>query len=141
MIRLIYDNVLAEADLAQAVDGGIGEGDEILTALIVSLFTDRLADEGEVREGLDRAGWWGDAFDDDGDRIGSKLWILQTERDLPGAPARAERWAIEAIQWMVEDGIARSVRTSAVRVESGHLALAVSVLPTVGAERRYDFEV
>jgi phage gp46-like protein len=53
MIRLDYDNALAEADLGAAADGGIAEGDELLTAVLISLYTDAYADDGELRWMID----------------------------------------------------------------------------------------
>jgi phage gp46-like protein len=143
MIRLDYDNALAEADLGAAADGGIAEGDELLTAVLISLYTDAYADDGEITEGVDRGGWWGDAYAAvDGDRIGSKWWIrLARGRDLPELGAQLRDDGREALRWMIDDGIATSVDVDVTRQASGRYAVFVSVVPTSGAKRTFDIEV
>lgn len=147
MIRLIYDFDLAEADLGAAEDGGVEEGHELETAVLVSLFTDRRVDESELPPGVsgsqvDRAGWWGDAYaEEEGDEIGSRLWLLEHGIDLPDAPVRARSYTLEALEWMVTDGVARSVEATATRVRPGHIEIRPTITLTDGTVLRYGFEV
>lgn len=142
MIALIWDNSRGEADIAQAPDGGVAEGDELATSVLISLFTDRLVDANEVPDGVDRAGWWGDAYPldgEEGDAIGSRLWLLDGGRASADAPARARAYAIEALRWMLDDGIARSVDAQATLSDGGRLDLEVSITLTDGTVRTYSF--
>lgn len=145
MMRLVYDPELAEADLAQAEDGGVAEGHDLETAALISLFTDRRVAADEVPEDRDRAGWWADAIPDNGeaeDPIGSRLWLLTEHGRLTAdAPARARAYAIEALEWMVEDGIARAVDATAVANGRGRLDLTITITLTDGARKTYSFEV
>lgn len=79
------------------------------TAVIVSLFTDRRAEpDDELPDGSsDRRGWWADAYPDiEGDRIGSRLWLLAREKDMQSVVNRAREYTEEALAWLVDQGIA-----------------------------------
>lgn len=146
MIRLIYDAELGEADLGAADDGGIEEGHELETAVLISLFTDRRVTLEELPsdrdDGMDRGGWWGDAYaEEEGDEIGSRLWLLEHGIDTPDAPVRAAAYAREALAWMVEDGLARSVDATATRNGAGRIDLVPVITLTDGTVQRYPFEV
>lgn len=99
-----FDLALAGADLA--TDAGLQ------TAVVVSLFTDRRAEAADVLPGGgdDRRGWWGDAFAEvPGDRIGSRLWLLGREKSLPKVARTVEEYTRQALQWLIDDGIAKSI--------------------------------
>lgn len=141
MIRLDFHNEIGEGDLGQADDGGIAEGDELVTAVLISLFTDRRVDASEVPAGVDSAGWWGDAFpdDEDEDPIGSRLWLLEAHgRTSTDLLVRARAYAIECLEWMVTDGIATAVDASATpRTDGGVDIFPVITLPD-GTRQTYE---
>jgi phage gp46-like protein len=96
-----------------SVDGGLE------TAVMLSLFADRRAEDGDVLPdgGSDRRGWWADEFSTvDGDRIGSRLWLLARSKDMSEVLALAPEYAREALAWMVEDKLAEAVEVTAERV-------------------------
>lgn len=108
----------------------MAEDDGLNTAVIVSLFTDRRANPDDaLPDGTDdRRGWWGDAFPDvDGDRIGSRLWLLSREKQLPSVLQRAQQYAEEALAWLVEDGIASAVNVVAETVKPDTLGLGIEI--------------
>lgn len=112
------------------------------TAVLISLFSDRLAEPGDrLAEGdTDRRGWWGDRVAPlAGDRLGSRLWLLAREKSLPGVARRAEQYASEALQWLIEDGIARSVEVNAEIGQPHILALAVRITRPDGSVLDYRF--
>lgn len=81
--------------------------DSLLTAVIISLFTDRQAEPGDELPagGNDRKGWWADATLPGGnDKIGSRLWLLKRESQLPEVLVRIKEYAEEALAWLVTDG-------------------------------------
>ena len=114
-IRTAYDAGTLALDFA--LDGADLATDEGLeTAAAISLFTDRRAGRDDALPGGDddRRGWWGDAFAGvEGDLIGSKLWLLGREKNLPEALNRARDYGAESLAWMVEDGIAERVEVIA----------------------------
>lgn len=95
------------ADIALAC-GDVLTGNDLSTAVLISLFTDRRANEDDkLPSGDDPRGWWADAMD--GQRIGSRLWLLENASNLPETLALAKEYALEALQWLVSDGIAKSI--------------------------------
>lgn len=140
-IRTIWTNLGGDWRLAgPSLDDDAG----LETAVVISLFTDRLADAGEADvAGTARRGWWGDAYADDaGDRIGSRLWLLAREKRTPAVLGRAELYAREALQWLVADGIARSVSVTAEAVgQAGEtLGLAISITRSEKPVVQFRFE-
>ncbi len=109
-------------------DLALDEGLE--SAIAISLFTDRRADDGDVLPGAaaDRRGWWGDAAPAvEGDRIGSRLWLLAREKQTEPTLRRAEQYAAEALQWLQDDRVAERVDVVASVPRQGLLGLLVTV--------------
>ena len=100
-------------------DQDLAGDDGLETAIILSLFTDRRALEDDpLPDGSDdRRGWWADAYVGQ-DHIGSRLWLLEREKDTREVVNRARDYAEEALQWLVEDGIALGIEVMAGWVES-----------------------
>jgi phage gp46-like protein len=99
--------------LSQQVSGGYLEtGDDLETALLLSLFTDReAAPDDIIPDGsADRRGWWGDDYsDDDTGPTGSRLWLLSRRKSPTNQTLTdAYDYAAEAIQWLIDTGIVGS---------------------------------
>jgi phage gp46-like protein len=126
--------------------------DGLQTAVALSLFTDRQAPKDDVIPGGgERRGWWASSyFADNGGRAsaaaaqwGSRLWLLQ------GAPAniatarRAELYAREALQWLIDAGIVASVAVRTQWVSRNELALFITLVQRdaagVAATQAFDF--
>ena len=126
------------------VSGAALADDEGLeTAIVLSLFTDRRANADDELPGAlnQRRGWWGDSFADvPGDRIGSRLWLLAREKQVPVVLQRAKEYAQEALQWLIEDGIARQVTVQAEVVRTGVLGLAIEIVRPRVPVARFRFE-
>ncbi|QQQ19664.1 phage GP46 family protein [Brevundimonas vitis] len=140
-LALIWDAVLGTADLG--IEAGALVTDEGLrTAVMVSLFTDRRARADDVlpdQDG-DRRGWWGDvAAPVANDRIGSRLWLLERSKRLDSVLSQARDYCDEALAWMIEDGVARTV-TVTVEVDAQGQTLAIGVVITRpdGSQSRFD---
>ena len=74
----------------------------------------------------DRQGWWGDTFAVvDGDRIGSRLWLLQRQKVLPATLKRAEAYAREALKWLTDDAVVSRIEVTAERGGVDQLTLSV----------------
>lgn len=127
-------------DMAQ---NGVGPeiDDGLETAIIISLFTDRKAnDDDELPSGDDRRGWWGDSFAEiEGDLIGSRLWLLKREKQLSSVVAKAKIYAEEALKWMIEDGIAEKVTVTAEIVKRGILGLLIEITKPGISPFKYKF--
>lgn len=129
------DLVFEADDLA--LDGGLE------TAVLLSLFTDRRAEEGDpLPTGeQDRRGWYGDALPVvDGDRIGSRLWLISREKQTPSVLSRIEAYAREALAWLVEDQVASKVAVKAEFPRAGVWGLTVEIYrPGVADPVRFRF--
>lgn len=59
------------------------EADELAAAVLISLFSWRKSNPDDGVRAPNRQGWWGDTFAHTaGDRIGSRLWLLQRQKIL-----------------------------------------------------------
>ncbi|MFW5901896.1 MAG: phage GP46 family protein [Thermodesulfobacteriota bacterium] len=129
----IFDLIIKGGDLA--TDEGLE------TAVILSLFTDRRAEEDDDLPGgsSDRRGWWADAYFDR--PHGSRLWLLGREKEQDSVLRRAKTYADEALQWLVDDGVAKEVVVDAEHVRRGVLGIDVSIRRGSGAdlERQYEY--
>lgn len=138
-IRTVFDKF----DADWLVDGpSLAQDDGLETAVVISLFTDRRAnDDDALPVAGDRRGWWGDTFAEvDGDRIGSRLWLLSREKQVSEVLVRAKQYAEESLQWLIEDGIARSVTVTPEIVTTGWLGLQIEIVRSARPVARYRFE-
>ena len=137
---LHWDNDVYAGDVGLAGADLVRE-DGLRTAVLVSLFTDRRAEPGDVPEGEDPRGWWGDAIGEGGDRIGSRLWLLRRSKQTPDVPVLAEGYVREALEWMAEDGVADQTDVSAQWVRQGLLGLDLTISRGGATRFREAFEI
>jgi phage gp46-like protein len=128
-------------DLA-VVNNDLLADDGLETAVILSLFTDRRAGDDDVMPfgQTDRRGWFGDAVPVvQGDRIGSRLWMLNREKQTAEVLAKAKEYAVEALAWLVEDKVASAVEVETIYVSQGVLGIAVVIYKPQIDPVRFDF--
>lgn len=114
------------------------------TAVLISLFSDRRArsDDTLPVDGDDRRGWWADAWPEvEGDLLGSRLWLLAREKDVPETLRRAREYAQEALAWLVEDGVCARIEVAASVPRRGVLGLAVTLYRRDGRTENYQYDV
>ncbi|WP_165676523.1 phage GP46 family protein [Metapseudomonas otitidis] len=139
-IALVWSGT--EADLA--IEGGdlvLEEG--LQTAAVISLFSDRRARLDDVlpADDGDRRGWVGDAWPRvEGDQIGSRLWLLNREKDIPETLRRAREYARESLAWLIEDGIGASLDVQASVPMRGVLRLELTVNRRDGSTLNHQFD-
>ncbi len=147
-IKIIWDTEFQEGDFVfNTADQDLEADNTLETAVIISLFSDRRAkidDPLPDPNNLDRRGWWGDlvSFPVPGDQIGSRLWLLNREKTLEDVLARAKQYAQEALQWLVEDGVAVKIVIETERQgEEGNdrLAIRVEIYRTDGNKEAFNF--
>lgn len=115
MLRMSWDNSAQRADLVMT-DGGLATDEGLGTAVLLSLFSDAAAQQGDEVPASDRRGWWGDRFSTAAEDVwGSRLWTL--DRAVPSQEAlrRTEDFARESLAWLVEDGVAERIEAIAAR--------------------------
>jgi len=135
--------------------------DTLETALILSLFTNRRADPSDIVPaddpanpgGADRGGWWGDWYSpamlaraaNDGrpprDRMGSRLWLVGAVAGGDAAVIAFAKGAVEeAVQWVIDTGIATAMNVTVWLPGAGVLAIAIEAVRAAGTEiHRFDY--
>ena len=103
------------------------EADELAAAVLISLFSWRKSNPDDGGRAPNRHGWWGDTgAHTAGDRSGSRLWLLQRQKILSTTLRRAEFYAKEALQWLIDDAVVASIEVSAERSGADQIALLVT---------------
>lgn len=112
----------------------LASGDDLATALLISLFTDRTAEDSDrlPDASTDRRGWWGDIDQDV--PIGSRLWLLARSKLTPAVAVAAKGYATEALAWMLTDEIAVDVQLATVIVRPATLRLTATVIRSNGTK-------
>ncbi len=126
------------------MDGALlAEDSGLKTAVVLSLFTDRLAEnDDELPDGTtNRRGVWTDTFATvDGDLQGSRLWLLSRSKQQQAVVNKAMEYAEEALKWLIDDGIAKEVNVEAAAIASGVLALGIEIVKPGGETVGFKFE-
>lgn len=130
-LAILYDGRALTFGLT-TLGADLATEDGLRAAVLVSLFTDRRAEADDPLPGApgsaDRRGWWADAWPEvDGDRIGSRLWLLAREKQTADVLQRAQVYSEEALAWLIEDGVALAVSVTAEWVATGVLGLHVAL--------------
>lgn len=113
--------------------GGDLVDDDLQHLITLSLFTwRRAADDDVVPEGMGRQGWFADPD------FGSRLWLLARAKLTTETLARAKAYVLEALGWMVTDGILAKVDATAARAAKG-MELSVELTRPGEPERRARF--
>lgn len=106
------------------LDGpSLASGHDLETAILISLFSDRLALPSDETPDGDRRGWWGDSPQYP---IGSRLWLLDRVKGPRDVPQRAHDYAAEALQWLIDDGVVARFDIAAQWVTPSRLDLIVT---------------
>jgi phage gp46-like protein len=117
-VALRWIEVTGAADLSKVLDAAgyvvdLETDHGLVTALLLSLFLDRRAEDDDVPPSGnpdDRRGWWGDQFlEVKGDRYGSRLWLLSRAKLTNETALLAEEYSREALAWMIEDKVVASI--------------------------------
>lgn len=116
-------------------------GDDLATAVLISFFSDRLANDDDlIPDGTtNRRGWWGDAGQDY--LIGSRLWLLERGKLTNTTAQDAETYALEALQWLIDDGVIvkADVAARVLATVPGKLVMAVILYKTDGTRKALNF--
>lgn len=108
------DAVLYESDdydFRLDAQGDIETADQLDTALLMSLFCERRAAPSEMTHPELRRGWIGNEATP-GFEIGSKLWLYEQARITRTTLNGIQAEALDAMAWLVEDGIATKVEAA-----------------------------
>ncbi|UEP42765.1 phage GP46 family protein [Burkholderia sp. B21-005] len=119
--------------VSDTVSGGdLATGLDLETAVLVSLFTDRMANRDDpIPDGTDDPrGWWGDIGEDK--PIGSRLWLLDRSKQTQEVLNNARDYIFEALQWLVDDGVVASIDVQTQWVRDTFLGAQVTLYQPTG---------
>ena len=129
MLAVSFDTDTGFGDLVYASGHLVDSGSDLETAALLSLLCDAPAQDGDaLPAGTPRRGFWADIFDATGERIGSRLWLLEGAEATEQTAQRAKAYAAEALQWMIRD---RHVLSIAYATQVGDEAVELSVVLTL----------
>lgn len=119
--------------------GELQTGDDLFTAVCISLFTDRQADADDViPDGSDDPrGWWGDLGADR--PIGCKLWLRMRSKALPLTLALIQNDIEEALAWITDDSVASTVTVACDWIASNRLGATITITRNDGDARAIQF--
>ncbi len=131
-LKLTWDLESGSADfeISDVDSNDLAIDDGLETAIILSLFCDRRAEDGDVLpEGeTDRRGWWADVFPVvAGDKFGSRLWLIARSKETPDVLARGEEYAREALQWLIDDKVSDQIDLEVTRPRRGQWSIAGTI--------------
>lgn len=113
--------------------------DPLTRAVVISLFTWRRAQPDDNTEKF--YGWWGDTWPTvQNDRIGSRLWLLTREKLTNNTAIRARTYITQALQWMIDDGVAARIETDVSRNSLNTLSAAVTIFQADGNRHNITFD-
>ncbi len=119
-VSFIRRNELPYCDLS-IKDGDIEFGDELESALLVSILTDARC----TSEELERAslvvsyapnnvttlrGWWGDTYSDT--PLGSKIWLNARQKSTDQVLADQQSFIEESLSFLIQDGIVNTIQVN-----------------------------
>jgi phage gp46-like protein len=131
-LALLWSDAVGSADVELIdFDADLATDRGLMTAVVLSLFTDRRAEADDVPpsgDARDRRGWWADQFARiGGDFIGSRLWLLDRSTLKNETALRAAEYVRESLKWMVDDRIVEATDVVCTLAQTGILiALSLS---------------
>jgi phage gp46-like protein len=138
-ITILWDNTQGLGDWGLA-EGDVLTGQDLETACLTSLFSDRLAtpDFAPTDGTTDRRGWWADTYIDA--PLGSNLWQLDRAKSTRATLGLARNYALGCLKWLIDDGIAARVDVNTAWLKAPTmLGIAVAITRPNGSQTRFMF--
>lgn len=124
-------------DIQISQDGDILTNDAFDASIIVSLLSDRRANESEVAVSHFRRGWIGNERTP-GIEMGSKLWLYEQSRLNRTSLNGVNDAAVQALQWFVTDGFADKIESVVPVATSSGIRLDITIRrPNSIVEKRF----
>ena len=143
-IALTFNTLTLTSDI-NLIRGDLESEKDLATAVILSLFSDRRARSDDPLEPNEsKRGWWGDTYAEiNNDQFGSRLWLLRREKVLEKVLTRAQQYAQESLQWLIDDRVAEKINVTTEVVgkrSDGVLGIRVEVKKPNRTAQSYKFD-
>lgn len=122
-------------------NGDLKADNSLETAVLISLFSDRFVEKEDLPEGANsQRGWWADLISTpSNDLIGSNLWTNDRAKITADTEARIEDGVKEALQWLIDDGIAQSVAVEATQIDNETVDFVATITKPSGDNIPFKF--
>lgn len=127
-IALKWDGTKADLDFG---DLDINSDESLKTTILLCLFTDK-------RVGEER-GCWIDSYE--GESLGSRLWLIDREKRIGDVPLKANEYVKESLQWLINDGIVKSIKVDSVLNGQNLLDIPIEVTKPNGSKVSFKFDL
>jgi len=119
---------------------GLKGRNELYSAVIISLFTDRRANNDDTLPTGEtcQRGWWGDALDSERP-IGSRLWLLSKAKSFNETLSLARQYTEEALQWLIDKGVVKSLDVTTEYVGPNCMCINVVFTSNCGQQDNFSF--
>jgi phage gp46-like protein len=124
-VKLIKTD-LGYYDIGLDANGDLLGDDGFATSIVLSLFSDKRADESEVAESHLRRGWWGNLLNEDKTfEIGSKLWLLDQERATTATANIAKDYTYDCLQWLLNDNHVKNIVVNSTLISNNNISIEI----------------
>ncbi len=137
-IRTAWVSDMARGDWS-VLGADLADGDDLETAILISLFSDRAANPDDViPDGTDDPrGWIGDIGQPY--NIGSRIWLLSRAKQTQETLRLANDYIAEALQWLIDDGVVARFDITTEWTRGGMLGAGVVVYQKSGTSKALNF--
>lgn len=113
-------------------------GNDLATAVFISLFSDAALPPDEVApDGSDDPrGWWAS---DKAYPLGSLIWTLLRAKRTQDTLAQAQGFAVAALQWVIDDGVAAAVDVAVEWATPTQLSMQVTLRRNDGTSSKLKY--
>lgn len=139
---IAFTDVGTDCPDLKLVDGDLLADNGLENAVLISLFTNRYVPSEDLPPNVEsNEGWWADGISDPADdRIGSRLWVFDRVGKINTDTRNGMVDACEeALEWMIEDGIAKSVSVSGEVVFGERIDLSIEIVRPDAANNFFQF--
>lgn len=138
-VSLIWNLATGYADIA--MDGpDLESGHDLETAILISLFTDHVADTSDILPPdfrTDPRGWWPDVYTQD--PIGSKLWQVMNRVTNQDTLNFTRDTVLKSLQWMLDDGVAAGIDVATSYPGKGNIRIDIAIAEPNGVTTPFSY--
>lgn len=141
-IAIVWDPTRFRGDWS-VTSGDLLIGNDLETAVLLSLFTDRVASPDYLPpagSSPDRHGWWGDTYEPS--LLGSRLWQLNRAKKTSATQllTQAADYCRESLQWLLDDGVAAAVNVQTGWITADAIGIKVQITQPGGLAQSFDYQ-
>ena len=136
-----FFNVGAEFPDLVIEDGDLKADNGLETACLISLFSDKRVAREDIPSGeINPRGWFADEIAEPlEDKLGSILWLYDRGKLTNDAALKIEDGTRDALQWLLDDGIAKKLEILATVIESEKVTVAIKIYKPDGDSIPFKF--